>query len=57
MVLVQGRHDHVCPPKTAYEIAKGIGKNCRLHIVPGGHSGSENVIREVLRAYSWAMLS
>lgn len=57
MVLVQGRHDHVCPPKTAYEIAKGIGKNCRLHIVPGGHSGSENVMREVLRAYAWAMLS
>lgn len=52
-VLVQGRHDHVCPPETAYLLAQKIGESCRLHIVPSAHSGSEGVMREVLRAYVW----
>jgi proline iminopeptidase len=55
IVMVQGRHDHVCPPETAYKLAEKIGPSCRLHIVPGGHSGSEATMREVLRAYAWSL--
>ena len=51
ITLVQGRHDHICTPETAYALAKAIGDNCYLHIVPGAHSGSEGTMREVLRAY------
>jgi proline iminopeptidase len=55
IVLMQGRHDHVCPPQTAYKITAAIGPNCHLHIMPGGHA-NEFVTREVLRAYSFAFL-
>lgn len=52
IVMVQGRHDHICPPETAYKLSRLLGDNCHLHIVPGAHSGSEGVMREVLRAYA-----
>lgn len=55
-VIVQGRHDHICPPETAYKLAQTVGDNFHLHIVPGAHSGSESAIREALRAYSWSFL-
>jgi proline iminopeptidase len=55
IVLLQGRQDHVCPPEAAYTLASALGSNTRLHIVPGGHA-NELVLREVLRAYSYAYL-
>jgi proline iminopeptidase len=53
VVIVQGRHDHVCPPETAYALSNIVGPTCRLQIVPGGHTGSEATMREVLRAYAY----
>jgi proline iminopeptidase len=54
-ILMQGRHDHVCPPETAYALHAAMGNNCHLHLMPGSHA-SESVTREVLRAYSFAFL-
>ncbi|MDO8265803.1 MAG: prolyl aminopeptidase [Candidatus Saccharibacteria bacterium] len=53
--LVQGRFDHITPPETAYKIAKQLGKNCHLHIVPGSHS-REGAMRETIKAYVWSTL-
>ncbi len=56
MVLVQGRHDHICTPENAFKLAEVLGEdNCRLHIVPGSHK-KEIAVREVIRAYGWAFL-
>jgi proline iminopeptidase len=55
IVMVQGRHDHVCPPETAYKLAKTIGDNCHLHITPGSHA-REGAFREAIRAYAWSFL-
>lgn len=42
IVIVQGRYDMVCPPKTAYELAMQI-PHAELIMVPdAGHSASEN---------------
>ena len=54
-VIIQGRHDVVCPPDTAYELARNIGESCHLHIVPGAHK-AEGALREVQRAYAWSFL-
>ncbi len=41
MVIVQGRYDMVCPPKTAYELSKQM-PNAQIIMVPdAGHSASE----------------
>lgn len=56
-IFVQGRHDHVCPPETAWKLASAIGPKCRLHIVPGAHARGENTMREVIRAYVWSFLN
>lgn len=55
MVIVQGRFDGVCPPEAAYSLAQKLGRSCHLHIVPSSHA-REGAMREVLRAYAWAML-
>jgi proline iminopeptidase len=55
IVIVQGRHDHVCPPETAYNLSKAIGSNCYLHITPGSHA-REGAFREVIKAYTWSWL-
>lgn len=55
IVMVQGRFDHVCPPITAYNLARKIGSSCRLHLVPGSHA-REMAIRETLRAYAWSFM-
>ena len=56
IIIVQGRHDHVCPPETAYNLSKAIGSNCYLHITPGSHA-REGAFREVIRAYTWSWLA
>lgn len=56
IIIVQGRHDHVCPPETAYNLSKAIGVNCYLHITPGSHA-REGAFREVIKAYTWSWLS
>ncbi|MBP6962616.1 prolyl aminopeptidase [Candidatus Saccharibacteria bacterium] len=56
ILIVQGRHDHVCPPETAYELSKAIGNNCFLHITPGSHA-REGAFREVIKAYTWSWLN
>lgn len=56
IVLVHGRVDHVCPPETAYELAKRVGDNCHLHFVPASHA-REASLREALRAYAWSFLN
>ena len=54
-VVVQGRFDGVCPPEAAYNLSKGLGENCHLHIVPSSHA-REGALREALKAYVWAFL-
>ena len=42
VVIVQGRYDMVCPPKTAYEVAQKMPQ-AEVVIVPNaGHSASED---------------
>ncbi len=55
IVFVHGRFDHVCPPESAYSLAKRIGENCHLHYVPAGH-GNDPALRETFRAYAWSFL-
>lgn len=55
IVLVQGRHDLVCPAENAYWLAKKLGNKCHLHMTPGSHK-KEMALREVVRAYAWAFL-
>ncbi len=55
IVMVQGRYDHVCPPATAYNLAKKLGKKCHLQIVNANHA-IEGSSKAVLRAYAWAWL-
>ncbi len=55
-VLVQGRYDFVCPPTGAFELTQALGDNAHLHIVPAGHSSSDTVSREVIKAYCASFL-
>jgi proline iminopeptidase len=49
-VIVQGRYDLLCPPKTAYALSQAWG-NCRLQIMDGaGHAITEPGIMEALAA-------
>jgi proline iminopeptidase len=54
-IIINGYHDTVCPPDTAYELAQNIGSSCHLHLVPGSHK-PEGALREVQRAYAWIFL-
>jgi proline iminopeptidase len=38
--IVQGRHDNVCPPMSAFDLAGKLG-NCSLEFVQSGHSGAQ----------------
>lgn len=49
-VIVQGRYDLLCPPKTAYDLAEAWG-NCRLQIVDkAGHAITEPGVMDALTA-------
>jgi proline iminopeptidase len=49
-VIVQGRYDLLCPPKTAYALSQAWG-NCRLEIMDGaGHAITETGVAEALAA-------
>lgn len=52
IVIVQGRYDFVCSPAAARELALALGDNCLLHFVQAGHSTSDIVQRETMRAYT-----
>ena len=47
-LIVQGRHDVVCPPATAYELAEAMGDSSRLLLVDAGHSAKEPDIAKAL---------
>jgi proline iminopeptidase len=41
-LIVQGRYDVVCPPKSAYELTEAWGAHARLMLIPdAGHSALE----------------
>ncbi|MGL6209555.1 MAG: prolyl aminopeptidase [Paracoccaceae bacterium] len=49
-VIVQGRHDMICPPVSAWKLAEGW-TNCTLRLIPmAGHALSEPGISEALVA-------
>jgi proline iminopeptidase len=49
--IVQGRHDVICPPHTAYELARAWGSHARLELVDAaGHSTFETGIAHALMA-------
>ena len=49
-VIVQGRYDLLCPPKTAHDLAEAWG-NCRLQIVDkAGHAITEPGVMDALTA-------
>ena len=44
-IIIQGRYDLVCPPKSAFLVAKNLS-NCKLRIIENsGHSSSEKKIQ------------
>ncbi len=48
-LIVQGVLDMVCPPRTAFEVARGLARG-ELRLVPqGGHSASEPIMARELR--------
>ena len=51
IIIVQGRYDMVCPPKTAYELMKKL-PSCDFIMVPdAGHSASEpGILSALIRA-------
>ena len=50
-IIIQGRYDLICPPKSAYLLAKNM-INCELKIIENaGHSTSElNIRSNILKA-------
>lgn len=54
-IIVHGRFDFVCPPSGAFELADKLGKKVRLHIVGAGHSSSDPVLGEVIKAYAYSL--
>lgn len=51
IVIVQGRYDFICIPSAAYELHNVLAENSILHYVASGHSGSDIIQREVVKAY------
>ena len=51
IVIVQGRYDFICPPSGAYKLANSLKNKPILQIVMSGHSSSDTVQREVVKAY------
>ena len=51
VVIVQGRHDVICPPVTAYKLAEKWGGKAKLQIIDAaGHSTFESGIAHALMA-------
>ena len=51
VTIVQGRHDVICPPTTAFQLAKKWGEKAKLKIVDvAGHSTFESGIAHALMA-------
>ncbi len=47
-IIIHGRHDVICPPKTAYDLA-AVWPSARLRIIAmGGHSALETAMRRAL---------
>ena len=50
-IIVQGRHDVICPPVTACKLAAKWGENAKLQIIDAaGHSTFESGIAHALMA-------
>ena len=50
-IIVQGRHDVICPPATAYKLAAKWGEKAKLQIIDAaGHSTFESGIAHALMA-------
>lgn len=45
--IIQGRYDIICPPQSAFELARTFD-NCALHFVDGGHVSVDPEIRQHL---------
>jgi proline iminopeptidase len=52
IIIVHGRYDFICLPNSAYGLRRALGDNALLHFVMAGHSSSDTVKREVMRAYT-----
>ena len=51
VTIVQGRHDVICPPNTAFQLAAKWGKKANLEIIDvAGHSTFESGIAQALMA-------
>ena len=51
VIIVQGRHDVICPPFTAFKLAKKWGNKAQLEIIDvAGHSTFERGIAQALMA-------
>ena len=51
VIIVQGRHDVICPPVTAFKLAAKWGCNANLQIIDeAGHSTFESGIAHALMA-------
>ena len=48
IVIVQGRYDMVCPPKTAYELKQQLPESDFIMVPDAGHSASETGILSAL---------
>lgn len=51
IVIVHGRYDFICMPSAAFSLIQNLGDKALLQIVMAGHSSSDTVQREVVRAY------
>jgi proline iminopeptidase len=49
VVIVQGRHDHVCPPVSAERLA-AVLPSAQLIVTEAGHAASEPATAKALRA-------
>lgn len=51
IIIVHGRYDFICMPSAAYDLRAALGDNATLQFVMSGHSGSDPVQREAVKAY------
>lgn len=56
--IIQGRHDVICPPHSAYQLSQSWGHNAKLHMIDdAGHSAFEPGISSQLMASVQEVLS
>lgn len=56
IVIVQGRYDFICAPQTAHDLYTAINSNnTSLQYVESGHSSSDTVGRQTIKAYTMSL--